>query len=405
MSYKFIEDLEIKGKKVLARFELNVKYKDGKVKDPTRIIAAVPTSKKILEEGGKLIIMAHLGRPQEELGAGKPFEEVKARNSLDIARQDFEKRLGIKIKMAPDSIGPEVEKMANELNNGEALMLENLRLYAEEQDNDNGFAEKLASLGDIYINDAFGAAHRQNASITSVPLIMLGQGKQVGAGYLMQKELETWSKVLEEGNPRYLIVGGAKLKEKIKAVKKLSNVFDSVYVGGLVQNVLRAALGKPIGDSLVAEKDGVDYVSKAKEFIDKLDNMRMPESLVIAKQEGETFKDIRRMPYAEDVPEKYSVFDVIYEDLADLTKARSVVVFGPLGMFEKEEFSEGCRLISESLKRSDANIVFGGGETADAYDVEGATISTGGGASITLLATGTLAAKEALEGNKDFFRK
>ena len=208
MEYKTIKDLDVSGKRVLVRVEFNVKLNKGEVGDDTRIKESLPTLKYLLEKNARLILLAHLGRPQDELSGGKSVEDVKKDNSLAPVAKHLSGLLGMDVKMAPDSVGDEVRTMVNELKDGGVLLLENLRLYKEELDNDCEFAKTLASYGDIFVFDGFGVAHRVQASPVGVPLEMIAQGKEVAAGLLMDKELRLWEEARKKEGHRLVVIGG-----------------------------------------------------------------------------------------------------------------------------------------------------------------------------------------------------
>lgn len=387
-------ELNLKGKRVLIRLDLNVSSREPKeIKEEGRLIAALPMINYVTERGGKAILMSHLGRPD-----GKIVPEY----SLKPVSKALAIKLNQKVAMAPDCIGENVKNLIDKMQEGNVLLLENLRFHQGEEKNDPEFVKQLAQLGDIYINDAFGTAHREHASVYGLPLLFKKQGKPVTAGLLMQKEIDIWSSVMVNKGPKYLCLGGAKLKEKIEALEKLSNEFDKVYIGGLVYNVVRAAQERGIGSSKVTEKkDKVDYVTKVKGLLPSLKNLAMPDYLMIAKPTEDGFTEAEKIAESKGIPDSYAVVDCIYEGkkIKQLKEANVAVGFGPFGVFEKKKggFSKGTDNIAESF--NSINIaVLGGGESGEAYQkATKAKFSTGGGASITYLSKKKLPAVEALK--------
>ncbi|MFH2027991.1 MAG: phosphoglycerate kinase [Nanoarchaeota archaeon] len=399
MDIKSVEELDLAGKRVLLRVEFNVPVKDGKIKDDTRIKASMPTIEYIIKKGGKLIIMAHLGRPQEELEEGIDIKVVKEKNTFKPVAEHLSRLLGKEVKLAPDSIGEEVEVMVDELQDGEVLMLENLRLYKEEQANDANFADSLAKLGDVYVNDCFGAAHRWQASIAACALKMIDDGKPVGIGFLMKKELDLWNDARKKTGSKLLIVGGKKIKEKLKAVSKFSKSVDNILVGGTVYNTIRKGQGYETGNSLTVD-DGKDYSKKGKEVADACLNLILAENVVVAKSVYDV-KGSKEVSIEDGVPKDHMITDIIIDEgMAEkIKKAEIAIIFGPTGIFDCG-FDKSVKKIAEILQ--DAYVIMGGGETLEAYHGLKGVVSTGGGASIKLYTKGTLEALEALKGNKDY---
>ncbi|HEX7400583.1 MAG TPA: phosphoglycerate kinase, partial [candidate division Zixibacteria bacterium] len=336
-----IDDLKLTDKKVLVRVDFNVPLdKKCEVTDDRRIVESLPTIKKILQDGGKAILMSHLGRPK-----GKTPEL----SLLPVAKR-LEKLLGKPIKFVNDCIGPEVEKAVSELKSGECLLLENLRFYAEEEKNNPEFAKKLASLGDIYVNDAFGTAHRAHASTEGVTKYI----KQCAAGYLMQKELKYLGMTLSNPKrPFIAILGGAKISGKIDVIENLMNKVDAILIGGGMAFTFYKSMSKEIGKSLL-EADKVDLakeiLKKAKE---KKINFILPVDVVVAAEAK------------EDVPAKVVGIDFIPFDMQGLDigpktldvftkvleKAKTVVWNGPMGVFEVNKFATGTIKIAEELAK------------------------------------------------------
>ncbi len=378
-----IDDLQLKDKRVLVRVDFNVPLdKNCEITDDRRIVESLPTIKKILQDGGKLILMSHLGRPK-----GKTPEL----SLLPVAKR-LEKLLGKPIKFVNDCIGPEVEKAVSELKSGECLLLENLRFYPEEEKNDSEFAKKLANLGDIYINDAFGTAHRAHASTEGVTKYI----KQCAAGYLMQKELKYLGMALSDPKrPFVAILGGAKISGKIDVIENLMDKVDALLIGGGMSFTFFKSMGKEIGKSLL-EPDKIDLAKEIlKQAKEKKVKFVLPVDVVVAAEASEnaTTKIVGIDSIAPDMqgldigPKTLDIFS------AELKKAKTVVWNGPMGVFEVKKFATGTIKIAEilaSLTQSGATTIVGGGDSAAAVTQAGLEnklthISTGGGASLEFL--------------------
>jgi phosphoglycerate kinase len=379
-----IDDIQLKNKKVLVRVDFNVPLDEkSNVTNDKRIVASLPTIKKILQDGGKAILISHLGRPK-----GKRVPEM----SLAPVAKRLEELLGKPVKFVNDCIGSEVDKAITELKSGECLLLENLRFYPEEEKNDPQFAKKLASLGDIYINDAFGTAHRAHASTEGVTKYL----KQCAAGYLMQKELKYLSMALANPQkPFVAILGGAKISGKIDVITNLMDKVDALLIGGGMAFTFYKAMSKEIGKSLL-ESDKIDL---AKEILTKAQkkkvNFLLPEDVVVASEAK------------EDSPAQIVEYDAIPSDMqgldigpktlkrfsSELDKAKTVVWNGPMGVFEISKFAQGTIKIAEELSKiteKGATTIVGGGDSASAVSKAGlkdklSHISTGGGASLEFL--------------------
>jgi phosphoglycerate kinase len=382
--YKTIKDLELEGKRVLVRLDLNVPIKEGKIKDFTRIDASLKTIKYIIENNGKAILMSHLGRPE-----GKKNPEL----SLKLVAEAISEKIGKDVTMAPDCVG--VEGIVDSMEKGDVVLLENLRFHAGEEENDPGFVDSLVKLADAYVNDAFGTAHRAHASTYGVALKLIAEGKDAAAGFLMDEELETWKPVVESSGDKVAVVGGAKLKEKMKAVKKLAKKFNRIIVGGVAANVFMKAAGYDIGDSLYLEK-GKDYTDAAKEVLDKNDNVILPSKVVVATTD---FERTGEADPKEGVEKGKLIADVLpsSEDISAIKDASNIVWFGPLGVYEKG-FKDGSLMVVKAIGESSGYAVIGGGDLAAAAAGVKAKVSTGGGASIQYITSGKLEALEALKG-------
>jgi phosphoglycerate kinase len=390
-----LDDINVSGKRVLMRVDFNVPIgDDGKVADDLRIRAALPSIRKVLESGGSLVLMSHLGRPK-----GKRDEKY----SLKPVAERLSELLGKPVKMAPDCIGPEVEKMARELKPGEVLLLENLRFHGEEEANDPAFAEQLARLGDVYVNDAFGTAHRAHASTEGVTKYF----KVCAAGYLMQKELEYLGKAVGEPERPYVaIMGGAKISGKIDVIQNLLPKVDVLLIGGGMAYTFFKAKGYSIGKSLleedrieVAKQVMADAKARGVELILPLDN-------VVATEISETAET--KVTPDENVPEGWIGVDIGPKTIARFREkilgAKTIVWNGPMGIFEKDPFAKGTIAIAQALAeatKKGATTVVGGGDSAAAIakaglEEEVSHVSTGGGASLEFLAGLTLPGVAAL---------
>lgn len=377
MSKKTVRDINMKGKRVLMRVDFNVPMDGGVVTDDKRIRAALPTIQYVLDQGASLILMSHLGRPK---GAG--FE---ADFSLKPAAEALAKLLNKPVTMAPDCVGPEVEKMAKALKPGETLMLENTRFYKAEEKNDPEFAKKLAALGEIYVNDAFGSAHRAHASTEGVARFL-----PAVSGFLMQQELDYLSKATETpARPYVAILGGAKISDKIAVVENLLAKADTVIIGGGMANTFLAAKGYEMADSLVE----AGSVETAKAIMAKAGKkLLLPVDAVIGDKfdaEAESkVVDVKKVPAGWRIldigPKSVEKFGKVIKD------AKLVVWNGPMGVFEFPKFAEGTFAIAKLIADSGATSVIGGGDSASAVKKAGVAkkmthVSTGGGASLEFL--------------------
>ena len=381
MAKKTVEDVNVKGKRVLVRVDFNVPLQDGKVADDKRITAALPTVKYLLEHGAKVILCSHLGRPKGER---------KMEFSLAPVAERLKELLpGVRISFAPDCIGQETEKMAGELREGEILLLENLRFHKEEEKNDPDFAKKLASLADRYVSDAFGTVHRAHASTAGV-----AQYLPAVAGFLIGKELSVMGGALENPvRPFVAILGGAKVADKIGVITNLLNKCDTLIIGGGMAYTFIKAMGHGIGNSLL-EADKLDY---ALEMIAKAKEKGVKLLLPVDNVCGDSFSnDAKRITVSakDGIPDDYEGMDIgpetakIYADV--VREAGTVVWNGPMGVFEFDNFAAGTRAMAQALADSGAVTIVGGGDSAAAVEQLGFAdkithISTGGGASLEFL--------------------
>ena len=379
-----IDDVQLKSKRVLVRVDFNVPLDEAQhITDDTRIVESLPTIQKILNSGGRAILMSHLGRPK-----GKPKPEF----SLRPAAEQLAKLLGKSVQLAPDCIGDAVKKMTESLKDGECLMLENLRFHNEEEANDPGFAKQLAALGDVYLNDAFGTAHRAHASTEGVTKFM----STSAAGYLMQKELEYLGRAV--GNPvrpYVAILGGSKISGKIDVIQNLMSKVDALLIGGGMMFTFYKAQGLEIGDSLLE----ADKVELAKQILEtaKARNIRLllPVDCIVADKVDNSA--VTKTVSTNSIPVGQKGLDIGPETVnifaEEIQKAKTVVWNGPMGVFEVEKFAAGTNAIAQALVKATKNgaaTIVGGGDSAAAISQAGlqkavSHVSTGGGASLEFL--------------------
>ncbi len=376
MNKKTVRDVDLKGKRVLMRVDFNVPMEGGKVTDDKRIRASLPTIQYVLDQGASLVLMSHLGRPK-----GGPAPEF----SLKAAAETLSGLLGKPVKMAPDCVGPEVEALARALQPGETLMLENVRFHKEEEKNDPEFAKRLAALGEIYVNDAFGSAHRAHASTEGVARYL-----PAVSGFLMEQELEYLGRAtLTPQHPYVAILGGAKISDKIAVIENLLSKCDRLIVGGGMANTFLAAKGCDMADSLVE----AEAVETAKALLSKhAKKLLLPIDAVIGdKFEAEAQS---RVVDVDQVPKGWRVMDVGPKSLEAFKQAlhgaKLIVWNGPVGVFEFPRFAEGTFALARLLAASGATTVIGGGDSASAVKKAGVAkkmthVSTGGGASLEFL--------------------
>lgn len=392
MDKKTVRDLDVAGKKVLVRVDFNVPLNDkGEITDDTRITASLPTIQYLLEQKAAVILMAHLGRPKGQ---------VKPELSLAPVAKHLGKLLGKKILFAPDCVGEAAQAAASKLKPGHILLLENLRFHKEEEKNDMEFAEKLASLADLYVNDGFGVSHRAHASVEGVTHFL-----PAAAGFLLEKEIQyVGQAVTNPLHPFVAIIGGAKVSDKIGVISNLLDKVDTLLIGGGMANTFLAAQGYKMGKSLVEE----DKLDLAKELLAKAKknkvNMLLPTDLVMAaafapdaEHVTEKVKNLNQAHMALDIGAETS--KAYAEALAD---AKMIVWNGPMGVFEMDAFCKGTEAVAKAVAKSRATSIVGGGDSVAAIEKLGLAkrithISTGGGASLEYLEGKVLPGVAALD--------
>ncbi|WP_462251478.1 phosphoglycerate kinase [Ekhidna sp.] len=393
---KTIQDYNFKGKKALIRVDFNVPLNaDLEVTDETRINAAIPTLKKILNDGGACILMSHLGRPKSG-----PEDKFSLRHII----KNLSNKLGVEVKFGGDCIGESAKELSRQLGDGEVLLLDNVRFYKEETAGDEAFAKELASHGDIYVNDAFGTAHRAHASTTVVARFF----DEKCCGNVMQAELENAQKVLEKAEkPFTAIMGGAKISDKIMIIEQLLDKVDHLIIGGGMSYTFFKAMGGQIGNSLVEE----DKLELAKELISKAKekgvDLQLPKDSIVADDFNNDANTQTSDNYA--IPDGWMGLDVgaesrvVFSEIIE--KSKTVLWNGPMGVFEMSNFAEGTNTIAQAVVKSTENGGFsliGGGDSAAAvnnlgYGDKVSYVSTGGGALLEYMEGKVLPGVAALE--------
>ena len=400
MSKLSIRDLPLSNHRVLMRVDFNVPLEDGRVMDDTRVRETLPTIEYALRHRARLVLVSHLGRPK-----GKPNPKMSLKPVAERLRMLLDKDLapGENVGFCPDCVGPEAEEMAGKLEQGQTLLLENLRFHPEEEANDEKFSKQLASLADYYVNDAFGTAHRAHASTVGVTRFV----KKSAAGLLMEKELQYLGKALQHPErPFIAILGGAKVSDKIDVIRNLISKVDALVIGGGMAFTFLKAQGEPIGKSLVEE----DKIDLARQLLQEAKNHKMkfllPVDHVVADKidANAAVQTVSRIPanlMALDIGPK--TIDLFAKEVAS---ARTIVWNGPMGVFEVAPFAKGTFKIAQAVaENAGATSIVGGGDSVSAVHAAGVAdkithISTGGGASLEFLEGKKLPGVEALTDKK-----
>ncbi|MCR5146861.1 MAG: phosphoglycerate kinase [Clostridia bacterium] len=393
MNKKTVKDIDVKGKKVIVRCDFNVPLDENKnITDNRRIVSALDTIKYLLDNNAKVILMSHLGRPKGE---------VKPEFSLKPVANELSKLLGKEVKLATDIIGESAKTLTSEMAEGDVVLLENVRYDAREEKNDLEFAKELASMADIYVNDAFGTAHRAHSSTAGIAEFL-----PAVSGFLMEKELNFLGTALENPErPFVAILGGAKVSDKIAVIENLLGKVDSLIIGGAMANTFIKAMGYNVGKSL-CEDDKLDLAGK---LMVKAKFKGVKLILPIDAKLGKEFdkNTESQIVDVENVPDDWSIFDVgpktieIYKN--ELENAKTVVWNGPVGLFEFDQFATGTNSVAEILASLNGAItIIGGGDSAAAVEKSGLAdkmthISTGGGASLEFLEGKKLPGVECLQ--------
>ncbi len=374
-----LKNADLKGKTVLLRVDFNIPMKDGAIIDDTKMKAAFPTIQYILSQGAKLIIMSHLGRPK-----GHPEEKY----SLKTVAQHLQDLLDTRVVMANDSVGPEVEKLVHDLKPGEILVLENLRFHAEEEKNDPLYSKELAALADVYVNDAFGAAHRAHASTAGIADYIPSY-----AGLLMEQEVSMLRQVLDNPEkPRMAILGGAKVADKLGLIGNLTKKMDIILIGGGMANTFIKAQGFSVGKSM-HEAELVEQAAQLLKQAQKSGvDILLPVDVVVTSEISAAATG--QVVSVSEVPEDKMIVDIGPQTIKlfseAVSEARTIVWNGPLGVYEYEQFARGTWEVARAIARSKAVSVIGGGDSAAAVQNLGLEkdithISTGGGATLEFL--------------------
>jgi len=392
MPKKTVEDIEVSGKRVLLRVDFNVPISknSGVIGDDSRIRASLPTIKFLVDHKAKVIICSHVGRP-----GGKVVENLR----MAPIAQRLSQLMGLPVSTASDCIGHEVENKVKKLKESDILVLENLRFHPEEEENDAGFAQKLASLADIYVDDAFSTAHRDHASIIGVAKYL-----PAVAGFLMKKELEVMGKLLyNPERPWACLIGGAKGSDKIELLQNLLKKVDMLLVGGGIAATFLKTQGHEVGDSLIDD----DKLGLAKELLQEAKEWRVPFLLPIDAVVAEEIRvgaSTRIVP-TTNIPADSHIVDIGPQSVAlfqnELRKCRTVMWNGPMGIYEMPQFAQGTRDIANFISTLDATTIIGGGSSAEVVQEMGLAdkmthVSTGGGASLKFLEGNTLAGVKVL---------
>lgn len=392
MNKKTVKDIDVKGKKVLVRCDFNVPQDEkGNITDTRRIVSSLPTIKYLIENGAKVILCSHLGRPKGE---------VKKEFSLAPVAAELSKELGIEVKLAGDIVGESAKSLTANMKEGEVVLLENVRFDAREEKNDPEMAKELASLAEIYVNDAFGTSHRAHASTAGVADYL-----PAVSGFLIEKEIDFMGNALENPKrPFVAILGGKKVSDKIGVINSLLEKVDTLMIGGAMAYTFFKAQGYEVGNS-ICELDKLDL---AKELMEKAKKNGVKLMLPVDTKLGKEFdKDTEsKTVKCSEIPEGWEGFDIGEETIKlykeELKNAKTIVWNGPLGLFEFDQFAIGTNEIAKTLAEVDAITIIGGGDSAAAIEKAGLAdkmthISTGGGASLEFLEGKKLPGIECLQ--------
>ena len=391
MNKKTVRDIDVNGKKVLVRCDFNVPYDDNRViTDNRRIVAALPTIQYLLDNNCKVILCSHLGRPKGE---------VKPEFSLDIVADELSKLLGKEVKLAKDVVGESAVNLTSNMQQGDVVLLENVRFEPGEEKNDEELSKKFASLAEIYVNDAFGTAHRAHSSTTGVASYL-----PAVSGFLIEKELNFMGDAIANPvRPFMAILGGKKVSDKIGVIDSLLEKVDTLLIGGAMAYTFFKAKGYNVGDSIYEE----DKLDLAREIMDKAEAKGVKLMLPVDTKIGKEFAadTESRIAKCDEMPDGWQGFDIgpdtISAYVEELKNAKTIIWNGPLGVFEFEQFAVGTNEIAKALADIDAVKVVGGGDSAAAIEKAGLAekfthISTGGGASLEFLEGKKLPGIEAL---------
>lgn len=379
MNKKSVRDVDVKGKRVFCRFDFNVPMEEGRITDDTRIRAALPTIEYLMQNGARVIMSSHFGRPK-----GKVVEEMR----LNAVAERLSQLLGQPVKKVDEVFSEAVKEAAEKLHDGEAMLLENVRFHPGEEKNDEELAKQFASLADLFVNDAFGTAHRAHASTAGVAAHIEGV-----AGFLMEKEIEFLGHAISQPErPFTAIIGGAKVKDKIGVIENLLEKVDNLIVGGGLSNTFIKAKGYDVGSSLLEE----EKVELAKEFMEiakqKDVNFLIPIDVVVADKFAADAQT--KTVDVDAIPEGWQALDIgpktieLYKQA--VLDSKTVVWNGPMGVFEMDAFAEGTNAIARTLKEVRGTTIIGGGDSVAAVEKAGVAsemthISTGGGASLEFM--------------------
>lgn len=388
---KSIKDVDLKGKRVLVRVDFNVPLEDGRITDDTRIRASLPTIQYLIEQDCRVALVSHLGRPD-----GKVVDKLR----MTPVAERLGELLGAPVPHVLDCVGPDVEKALAALKGGQVAMLENVRFHPEEEQNDPAFAEQLARLGDVYVNDAFGTAHRAHASTEGV-----AHHLPAVAGLLMMREIEVMDQALSKpSRPFVAIIGGAKVSDKIGVLQNLLGKVDSLLVGGGMANTFLMAIGCQVGESLLEK----DKVAEARDLIREADRrhvqLTLPKDVVVASEFSNDAES--KTVSVQETPTGWRIMDIgpatVQQFGEIIVPAKTVVWNGPMGVFEMSHFADGTRGVAEAVAACRGLTIVGGGDSVAAVEQAGLAskishISTGGGATLELLEGRTLPGVAALQ--------